>query len=71
MSHASSSGRATRPETSGGLAVARSALFNLGLWSWTAIMLVAALPWLAFPPRFMLGLHSFPTRRSSDRKSVV
>jgi 1-acyl-sn-glycerol-3-phosphate acyltransferase len=57
MSHASSSGRATRPETSGGLAVARSALFNLGLWSWTAIMLVAALPWLAFPPRFMLG-HS-------------
>jgi 1-acyl-sn-glycerol-3-phosphate acyltransferase len=57
MSHASSSGRAARPETSGGLAVARSALFNLGLWSWTAIMLVAALPWLAFPPRFMLG-HS-------------
>jgi 1-acyl-sn-glycerol-3-phosphate acyltransferase len=57
MSHASSSGRATRPEISGGLPHARSALFNVGLWSWTAIMLVAALPWLAFPPRFMLA-HS-------------
>ena len=38
-------------------ALARSAVFNLALWSWTAIMLVAAMPWLAFPPRFMLA-HS-------------
>ncbi len=57
MSHASSSHRAARPEISGRLAHARSALFNLCLWSWTAGMLVAALPWLAFPPRFMLA-HS-------------
>ena len=57
MSHASSSDRTARPEISGGLAHARSALFNVCLWSWTAIVLVAALPWLAFPPRFMLG-HS-------------
>jgi 1-acyl-sn-glycerol-3-phosphate acyltransferase len=56
MSHASSY-RAVRPYVSGAAAVVRSAVFNLALWSWTAIMLVAALPWLAFPPRFMLA-HS-------------
>jgi 1-acyl-sn-glycerol-3-phosphate acyltransferase len=57
MSHVSSSDRAARSEFSRPLTVARSALFNLALWAWTAVMLIAALPWLAFPPRFMLA-HS-------------
>jgi 1-acyl-sn-glycerol-3-phosphate acyltransferase len=57
MWQTSSSDRAARPEISGRLAVARSALFNICLWSWTAVMLVAALPWLAFPPRLTLA-HS-------------
>jgi 1-acyl-sn-glycerol-3-phosphate acyltransferase len=56
MSYASSD-RATRSDVSGAAALARSALFNVCLWAWTAVMLVAALPWLAFPPRFMLA-HS-------------
>jgi 1-acyl-sn-glycerol-3-phosphate acyltransferase len=37
--------------------IARSCLFNVCLWLWTAVMLIAALPWLAFPPRLMLA-HS-------------
>jgi 1-acyl-sn-glycerol-3-phosphate acyltransferase len=57
MSHASSSGRVARSEISGRRALARSALFNIGLWSWTAVMLVAAVPLLAFPARLMLA-HS-------------
>src|ERR671911_198995 len=56
MSHVSSD-RAVGSEVSGAAAIARSALFNLALWSWTAVMLVAALPWLAFPPRLTLA-HS-------------
>ena len=56
MSHASSD-RVARPVISGAAAHVRSALFNVCLWSWTAVMLIAALPWLAFPPRFMLA-HS-------------
>jgi hypothetical protein len=32
-------------------------LFNLALWSWTVIMLVAAIPWFAFPPHLMVA-HS-------------
>jgi 1-acyl-sn-glycerol-3-phosphate acyltransferase len=57
MWHSSSPDRAARSEPSGAAAIVRSALFNLALWSWTAIMLVAAMPWLAFPPRLMLA-HS-------------
>jgi 1-acyl-sn-glycerol-3-phosphate acyltransferase len=57
MWQSSSPDRAARSESSGAAAIARSALFNLALWSWTAIMLVAAMPWLAFPPRLMLA-HS-------------
>ena len=57
MWHTSSSQRAARSESSGPAAIARSALFNVCLWSWTAIMLIAALPWLALPPRFTLA-HS-------------
>jgi 1-acyl-sn-glycerol-3-phosphate acyltransferase len=57
MWQSSSSDRVARSEPSGVGALARSAVFNLALWSWTAIMLVAAMPWLAFPPRFMLA-HS-------------
>jgi 1-acyl-sn-glycerol-3-phosphate acyltransferase len=57
MSQVSSPDRAARPESSGAAALARSALFNVCLWSWTAVMLMAALPWLALPPRLMLA-HS-------------
>jgi 1-acyl-sn-glycerol-3-phosphate acyltransferase len=57
MWQSSSSDRGARSETSGAPAVARSVVFNVALWSWTAIMLVAAMPWLAFPPRLMLA-HS-------------
>jgi len=57
MRHSSSSDRIARSDSSGAAAIARSALFNLGLWAWTAVMLVAALPWLAFPPRLILA-HS-------------
>ena len=57
MWQSSSSDRVARSETSGAAAIARSALFNLALWSWTAIMLVAAIPWFAFPPRLMVA-HS-------------
>ena len=57
MSQASSSERTSRPEISGAAATARSALFNLALWAWTAVMLLVALTWLAFPPPFMLA-HS-------------
>jgi 1-acyl-sn-glycerol-3-phosphate acyltransferase len=56
MSHVSSD-RAAGSEVAGAAAIARSALFNLALWAWTAVMLVTALPWLAFPPRLMLA-HS-------------
>jgi 1-acyl-sn-glycerol-3-phosphate acyltransferase len=57
MWQSSSSDRIARPETSGAAAIARSALFNLALWCWTAVMLLAALPWFAFPPRRMTA-HS-------------
>jgi 1-acyl-sn-glycerol-3-phosphate acyltransferase len=57
MWQSSSSDRVARSEPSRVGAIARSAVFNLALWSWTGIMLVAAMPWLAFPPRFMLA-HS-------------
>jgi 1-acyl-sn-glycerol-3-phosphate acyltransferase len=57
MWQSSSSDRVARSAPSGAGASARSAAFNLALWSWTGIMLVAAMPWLAFPPRFMLA-HS-------------
>ena len=57
MTHASSSDRPARSDVAGAPAVARSVLFNLCLWPWTAVMLVAGLPWLAFPPRLMLA-HS-------------
>ena len=56
MSYASSD-RAARSELSGAAAIARSALFNVCLWAWTALILVAAVPWLACPPRWMLA-HS-------------
>jgi 1-acyl-sn-glycerol-3-phosphate acyltransferase len=56
MSYASSD-RAARSAGSNAAAIARSVVFNLGLWAWTAVMLLAALPWLAFPPRLMLA-HS-------------
>jgi 1-acyl-sn-glycerol-3-phosphate acyltransferase len=39
------------------MTIARSLLFNLCLWLWTLVMLLAALPWLALPPRWMLA-HS-------------
>jgi 1-acyl-sn-glycerol-3-phosphate acyltransferase len=42
---------------SGAMVIARSLLFNLCLWLWTLAMLLAALPWLAAPPRLMLA-HS-------------
>jgi 1-acyl-sn-glycerol-3-phosphate acyltransferase len=57
MWQSSSSDRVARYETSGAAAIARSALFNVALWSWTAIMLVAAVLWFAFPPRRMIA-HS-------------
>lgn len=57
MRHSSWSGRATPSESWGAVLIARSCLFNVGLWSWTAVMLIAALPWLLFPPRVMLA-HS-------------
>jgi 1-acyl-sn-glycerol-3-phosphate acyltransferase len=57
MSRVSSSDRAMRAQVSGAGAIARSVLFNIALWSWTGIMLLAALPWLVFPARFMLA-HS-------------
>jgi 1-acyl-sn-glycerol-3-phosphate acyltransferase len=41
----------------GPTAALRSLLFNLALWAWTLVMLLAALPWLAGPPRRMLA-HS-------------
>jgi 1-acyl-sn-glycerol-3-phosphate acyltransferase len=57
MWQSSSSDRVARSESLGAAAIARSALFNLALWSWTAVMLVAAIPWFAFPPRRMTA-HS-------------
>ena len=57
MSQASSSDRAARPESAAAAAIVRSAVFNFCLWFWTAVMLLAALPWLALPPRCMLA-HS-------------
>jgi 1-acyl-sn-glycerol-3-phosphate acyltransferase len=53
MSFASSEGP-SRPGSSGPTVVARSLLFNVGLWLWTLVMLLAALPWLTLPPRAML-----------------
>ena len=57
MRYSPPSERVARPDGSGVAIVARSALFNLCLWLWTGVMLIAALPWLAFPPRLMLA-HS-------------
>jgi 1-acyl-sn-glycerol-3-phosphate acyltransferase len=57
MTQASSSDRAARSQSADAAAIARSVVFNFCLWSWTAIMLLAALPWLASPPRFLLA-HS-------------
>jgi 1-acyl-sn-glycerol-3-phosphate acyltransferase len=57
MWQSSSSDRVPRSDTLGAAMIARSAVFNFALWSWTAFMLVAALPWFAFPPRLMLA-HS-------------
>jgi 1-acyl-sn-glycerol-3-phosphate acyltransferase len=57
MSQASSSEGPAWPARSGPVAMARSLLFNLCLWLWTLFMLLAALPWLALPPRWMLA-HS-------------
>jgi 1-acyl-sn-glycerol-3-phosphate acyltransferase len=57
MSQASSSDRVARPESAGAAAIARSVVFNVCLWSWTAVMLLAALPWLVLPPRLLLA-HS-------------
>jgi 1-acyl-sn-glycerol-3-phosphate acyltransferase len=57
MWQSSSSDRFARSESSGAAAIARSALFNLVLWSWTAVMLVAAIPWFAFSPHLMIA-HS-------------
>jgi 1-acyl-sn-glycerol-3-phosphate acyltransferase len=59
MAHASSSDDAVRSSGRRAAAIARSALFNLGLWSWTALMLLGALVWLAFPPRLMLAHSRF------------
>jgi 1-acyl-sn-glycerol-3-phosphate acyltransferase len=41
----------------GPVAIARSLTFNLCLWLWTLLMLLAALPWLLLPPRWLLA-HS-------------
>ena len=43
MARASSSDHAARSGHWGAAAVVRSVLFNLGLWSWTAVMLLGAL----------------------------
>ena len=59
MAHASSSDPVARSGHWRAAAIARSVLFNLGLWSWTAVMLLGALPWLAFPPRLMLAHSRF------------
>jgi 1-acyl-sn-glycerol-3-phosphate acyltransferase len=56
MSHASPEGLSYRAG-SGAMVIARSLLFNVCLWLWTLVMLLAALPWLAAPPRLMLA-HS-------------
>jgi 1-acyl-sn-glycerol-3-phosphate acyltransferase len=57
MSDATSSEEAFGRAGAGPAAVVRSLLFNLCLWPWTLLMLLAALPWLAAPPRLMLA-HS-------------
>ena len=59
MSHASTPDRTARPATAGPVTIARSCVFNVCLWLWTAVMLIAALPWLAFPPRLMLAHSRF------------
>jgi 1-acyl-sn-glycerol-3-phosphate acyltransferase len=59
MAHASSSDHAAGSGNGRAAAIARSVLFNLALWSWTAVMLLGALVWLAFPPRFMLAHSRF------------
>jgi 1-acyl-sn-glycerol-3-phosphate acyltransferase len=59
MAHASSSDQAAGSGSGRAAAIARSVLFNLALWSWTAVMLLGALVWLAFPPRFMLAHSRF------------
>ena len=41
----------------GPMTIARSLAFNLCLWLWALLMVLAALPWLALPPRWMLA-HS-------------
>jgi 1-acyl-sn-glycerol-3-phosphate acyltransferase len=56
MSDATSQG-ALGGAGSGPMAVLRSLFFNFALWAWTLVMLLAALPWLAAPPRWMLA-HS-------------
>jgi 1-acyl-sn-glycerol-3-phosphate acyltransferase len=54
MSEAPSSAKPARRSGSGFVAVVRSLLFNLCLWLWTLAMLLAALPQLALPPRWLL-----------------
>ncbi len=57
MSQAPSSDAPAGRAGSGPMAIARSLLFNLCLWLWTLFMLLAALPWLVLPPRWLLA-HS-------------
>jgi 1-acyl-sn-glycerol-3-phosphate acyltransferase len=57
MPRASSPEAPVRRADSGPAALGRSLLFNLCLWAWTLLMLLCALPWLVFPPRWMLA-HS-------------
>jgi len=57
MSQAPSSEARAERAGFGPMTIARSVAFNLCLWLWTLLMLLAALPWLALPPRWMLA-HS-------------
>jgi 1-acyl-sn-glycerol-3-phosphate acyltransferase len=59
MSQASSSERLAGRAEAGPMAIARSLLFNVCFWLWTLLMLLAALPWLALPPRWMLAHSRF------------
>jgi 1-acyl-sn-glycerol-3-phosphate acyltransferase len=59
MWHSSSSDRTARSDSSGAVIIARSCLFNLCLWLWTAVMLITALPWLVLAPRLMLAHSRF------------
>jgi 1-acyl-sn-glycerol-3-phosphate acyltransferase len=57
MSQAPSSDAPAGRAGAGPVTIARSLAFNLCLWLWTLVMLLAALLWLALPPRWMLA-HS-------------